>query len=101
MPRNAAKTECIHGHPFDKANTRWTSRGQRDCRACGRARDLRLAVDPTYRARKRAQDRARPLDPAMRERRNAKARENYHLARKQLQSPESDNVDDSRLAWAS
>jgi hypothetical protein len=45
MPRNADKTECIHGHPFDERNTRITSRGQRDCRACALARDLRLAVD--------------------------------------------------------
>jgi hypothetical protein len=75
MPRNAEKTECIHGHRFDERNTRITSRGQRDCRACALARDLRLAIDPAYRERKRAQDRKRPLDPAMRERKTAQARE--------------------------
>jgi hypothetical protein len=25
MPRNADKTECIHGHPFNDRNTRITS----------------------------------------------------------------------------
>jgi len=34
----ANKTHCIHGHPFDKANTYVTSRGKRICRECQRAR---------------------------------------------------------------
>lgn len=33
-PVNAAKTECIHGHPFDAANTYITTKGTRVCRAC-------------------------------------------------------------------
>lgn len=35
--RNAAKTECIRGHPFDETNTRIRSNGWRVCRACQRA----------------------------------------------------------------
>lgn len=31
---NAAKTSCLHGHPFDKANTYLRSNGSRECRAC-------------------------------------------------------------------
>lgn len=31
---NARKTECIHGHPFDKANTRVERNGKRRCRVC-------------------------------------------------------------------
>ena len=33
-----AQTECIHGHQFDEENTRYNSRGWRQCRACARAR---------------------------------------------------------------
>lgn len=33
---NAAKTECIHGHPFDSANTGIRANGHRWCRACAR-----------------------------------------------------------------
>lgn len=35
--KNARKTHCIHGHPFDKENTRHTKyRTGRDCRKCHR-----------------------------------------------------------------
>ena len=34
--RKAAQTECIHGHPFDLANTRIDVNGTRRCRACNR-----------------------------------------------------------------
>lgn len=34
---NAAKTCCVHGHPFDASNTRVTSStGERRCRTCAR-----------------------------------------------------------------
>ena len=33
---NAAKTHCIHGHPFDEANT-YLYRGERICRTCQKA----------------------------------------------------------------
>lgn len=36
---NATKTECIHGHPFDDANTRIASNGTRHCRTCDRDRE--------------------------------------------------------------
>jgi hypothetical protein len=40
--RNAARTHCAHGHPFDESNTyhRAGKKGQagRDCRACIRQR---------------------------------------------------------------
>jgi len=31
---NARRTHCIHGHPFDEANTRITPSGYRRCRRC-------------------------------------------------------------------
>jgi hypothetical protein len=36
--KNAAKTECDHGHPFDEANTLHGPKGQRFCRTCARDR---------------------------------------------------------------
>lgn len=36
--RNAAKTACIHGHPFDEDNTHVRRRGHRECRTCIRER---------------------------------------------------------------
>lgn len=35
--RNAIKTHCVHGHPFDEKNTHYRVNGQRSCRACARA----------------------------------------------------------------
>lgn len=32
----ARQTHCIHGHPFDEANTYRKANGARGCRACGR-----------------------------------------------------------------
>ena len=32
--RNARKTHCIHGHPFDEANTYIYPNGHRRCRRC-------------------------------------------------------------------
>jgi hypothetical protein len=42
---NAAKDECIHGHPFDLLNTIWRP-GRRDCKQCraDRAAAKRLAA---------------------------------------------------------
>ncbi len=34
--QKAAQTHCIHGHPFDAANTQWRKNGTRSCRACHR-----------------------------------------------------------------
>lgn len=39
--RNARKTHCPQGHPYDEANTYWTSNGWRICRACNRERGRR------------------------------------------------------------
>lgn len=36
--RNARKTHCPQGHPYDEANTYRPPRGGRICRACSRAR---------------------------------------------------------------
>lgn len=38
--KNAAKTHCVHGHPFDEANT-YAWRGRRACRTCRDARNRR------------------------------------------------------------
>lgn len=35
---NAAKTHCIHGHPFDGTNTYITPEGRRQCRTCRETR---------------------------------------------------------------
>jgi hypothetical protein len=35
---HARKTHCIHGHPFDEANTYRTAKGWRFCKTCQRAR---------------------------------------------------------------
>ncbi len=39
--KNAAKTHCPQGHPYDEANTLVSGRG-RHCRACIRERDRRM-----------------------------------------------------------
>lgn len=40
MPlRNASKTECPAGHPYNEANTYVSPGGRRDCRACSRVQD--------------------------------------------------------------
>lgn len=38
VARNARKTCCPQGHPYDAENTYWSRRGGRHCRACGRVR---------------------------------------------------------------
>lgn len=35
---HAGKTHCIHGHPFDEANTYHIKNGHRQCRTCTRDR---------------------------------------------------------------
>lgn len=40
---NAAKTHCIHGHPFDENNTYRTPDGKRYCRTCRREQDRKAA----------------------------------------------------------
>lgn len=37
---NAQKTACVHGHPFNAANTYVRPTGERECRACRRRDDL-------------------------------------------------------------
>lgn len=39
--RNARKTHCAYGHPFDEANTYVDPSGRRTCRACRREVDRR------------------------------------------------------------
>lgn len=41
--RNAEKTHCLYGHPFDEANTYIRPKGKRACRSCQRRQD-RLRV---------------------------------------------------------
>lgn len=51
------KTECIHGHPFDEANTRVCKFGKRHCRACERASGKKphiAAWRRRYQAKRRA-----------------------------------------------
>ena len=42
--RNAVKTHCPQGHPYDEANTGHAKSGGRYCRACTRERMRRKAV---------------------------------------------------------
>jgi hypothetical protein len=49
--KNARKTHCPSGHPYDTVNT-WISRkGHRFCKACRRARDRRLRLTTNEPAR--------------------------------------------------
>lgn len=36
---NARKTHCVHGHPFNEANTRIRANGYRQCNECQRLRN--------------------------------------------------------------
>jgi hypothetical protein len=58
--RDAARTHCKRGHPFDDANTYLDSRGHRCCRACNalKARE-RYAASPKIRAYQSAHGKAR------------------------------------------
>lgn len=40
---NARKTRCVHGHPFNNANTHIDREGKRHCRACDRERHREYA----------------------------------------------------------
>ena len=40
--RNAARTHCAQGHPYDESNTGRRASGHRYCRACARERMARL-----------------------------------------------------------
>jgi hypothetical protein len=45
--RHSRKTACVHGHPFDEANTYFIRGGGRMCRACHARREgARRAVKP-------------------------------------------------------
>ncbi|MFD9716714.1 RNA polymerase sigma factor [Streptomyces sp. NPDC059076] len=52
----AARTHCVHGHPFDEANTLVRKTGDRQCRACRRigARNAKLRSAERAEQRKRA-----------------------------------------------
>ena len=45
--RNADKTHCLVGHPFDDRNTYWRPEGGRDCKTCARRRRLEREAVPT------------------------------------------------------
>lgn len=42
---NKRKTHCIHGHPFDEANTMWSRAGARICRACRKRQRKRVVCE--------------------------------------------------------
>lgn len=42
--KNHRKTHCVHGHPFDEANTYRAKNGWRVCRTCARDRGRRAAA---------------------------------------------------------
>lgn len=44
VAENAAKTHCIHGHPFDEENTHIERDGKRRCRTCDRERQRRRGM---------------------------------------------------------
>lgn len=39
--KNARKTHCLNGHPFDDTNTYWNPTGGRACKTCASARTRR------------------------------------------------------------
>lgn len=41
---NKLKTECIHGHPFDEANTIIEKSGKRKCRTCAKAHSRKVEM---------------------------------------------------------
>lgn len=49
--RNAQKTHCKHGHPFDETNTMHRSGGGRACRACGIERARQKTISRGGRSR--------------------------------------------------
>lgn len=63
--RHARKTHCPAGHPYDQSNTHLDTRGQRNCRACGRVRARQ------YRADKRDDTRREENRVRMQAKRNA------------------------------
>lgn len=44
---NAAKAECLNGHPFDEANTYVDPQGNRECRRCRTDRVARFRAKET------------------------------------------------------
>jgi HNH endonuclease len=40
IAKNARKTQCLRGHPFNAENTYWDKRGRRSCKTCQAARSL-------------------------------------------------------------
>jgi hypothetical protein len=58
--RNAAKTECIHGHPFDESNTCTSRPGWRDCRTCKCERARKSRLRAAMAAEQRQPTEARP-----------------------------------------
>lgn len=42
---SARKTHCLHGHPFNEANTHITPSGHRKCRICNREGQARRALE--------------------------------------------------------
>jgi len=62
--RNAAKTHCRRGHPFDEANTIHLSRGGRQCRTCHSERERGADKKLRTRSGRKAGDRSRKLDAA-------------------------------------
>lgn len=41
-------THCPYGHPYDEANTRYTARGSRQCRACMKERSSKITAAKYY-----------------------------------------------------
>lgn len=56
--RNARKTECPKGHPYDTANAIINDRGHRKCRRCANDKDDRLAAERALTREERAVARA-------------------------------------------
>lgn len=77
------KTHCDNGHPFDLTNTRFTSNGNRVCRACDRLRGQ--AYRDRIRASTRAPERAAELAAKSREyyRQHASERMAYQRIRRE------------------
>lgn len=57
--KNARKTHCLSGHPYDDMNTSRDKRGWRRCKACDRAKWHRLTIEQRREKERRRSPRCR------------------------------------------
>lgn len=81
---NAEKDACVHGHPFDEANTYFCN-GRRQCRQCNREAVVRYKQRHTERVAKARAEYARTEQGRERNRRWARAHRDEVIAAQRAQ----------------